>query len=234
VLSPEEIAEDYGLTYKPMGHLTSVLIPPPAGGWNSFFANDTRPAGTSITYAILDEAGGILLPSVNPGDTISALGAISIRLYGELSTSDSASTPVLDEWGVSTGCNADDDCDGICNVGESASNCSGSDNCASVPNTGQEDTYPPQGNGCGNACECEGNFDGDSDTDSYDAAVFKKDFGRSILRNPCGDAIPCNGDFDCDTDADSFDAAFFKTDYGRSPMSRPCPNCVTAPWCEYP
>ncbi len=233
-LSPAEIAEDYGRTYKPAGHLTSVLIPPPAGGWKSFYANDTRPAGTTIAYAILDEAGGILLPSVNPGDNLSALGTASIRLYGELSTSDPASTPVLDEWGVSTGCNADDDCDGICNAGESASNCTGSDNCASVPNAGQEDTYPPQGNGCGNACECEGNFDGDADQDGTDAFTFKQDFGRSIILNPCTEGSACNGDFVCDHDVDGTDAFEFKKDFGRGTFLNPCPNCAAIPWCEYP
>jgi hypothetical protein len=211
-----------------------VLIPPPAGGWNSFYANDTRPAGTNIAYAILDEAGGILLPSVNPGDNISSLGTASIRLYGELSTTDPASTPVLDEWGVSTGCNADDDCDGICNAGESASNCSGSDNCASTPNAGQEDTYPPQGNGCGNACECEGNFDGDADQDGTDAFTFKQDFGRSIILNPCTEASECNGDFLCDHDVDGTDAFEFKKDFGRGTFLNPCPDCATVPWCVYP
>ena len=36
---------------------------------------------------------------------------------------------------------------------------------------------------------CEGNFDYDQDVDGTDAAVFKEDFGRSIVGNPC----PPNG-----------------------------------------
>ena len=41
---------------------------------------------------------------------------------------------------------ADYDSDGICDS---------QDNCIYVANPGQEDTYPPMGNGIGDACECE-------------------------------------------------------------------------------
>ena len=49
----------------------------------------------------------------------------------------------------------------------------------------QEDDFPPGGNGIGEACECEGNFDFDQDVDGTDAARFKSDFGRSAFSNPC-------------------------------------------------
>ena len=39
--------------------------------------------------------------------------------------------------------------------------------------------------GIGDACECRGNFDGDSDIDGNDAYVFKVGFGRSAFFNPC-------------------------------------------------
>jgi hypothetical protein len=237
-LSPAEIAEDYGLTYKPAGNITSVLIPPPGGRWNFFYAYDSLPAGTSIAYAILNETGVILLPSVSSGENISALGATPIRLYGALSTIDPLFTPRLDEWGVTTGeipgCDADDDCDGICNAGKFSPDCSGVDNCAVIPNPDQEDTYPPQGNGCGNACECEGNFDGDADQDGTDAFTFKQDFGRSIILNPCTEVSDCNGDFLCDHDVDGTDAFEFKKDFGRSNLLNPCPACTTGvAWCTY-
>ena len=98
----------------------------------------------------------------------------------------------------------------------------------------QEDSYPPQGNNCGDACECEGNFDGDGDCDGSDVFTFKTDFGRNLLRSPCESDNPCNGDFDCDGDVDGTDAAKFKEDFGRSPLSAPCPTCPTDPWCAYP
>ena len=70
----------------------------------------------------------------------------------------------------------DDDNDGVGNE---------CDNCRSHYNPNQEDTDPPVSNGCGNACECEGNFDNDSDVDGTDVSTFKNDFGRSSVMNPC-------------------------------------------------
>lgn len=106
------------------------------------------------------------------------------------------------------------------------------DNCRAAYNPGQEDIYPPDGNTCGDACECEGNFDGDEDQDGLDAFTFKVDFGRSTFLNPCTPDNPCNGNFDCDEDVDGANAFTFKEDFGRSRLGNPCPNCVTVPWCE--
>ena len=107
------------------------------------------------------------------------------------------------------------------------------DNCPNNSNPAQEDTLPPPGNGIGDACDCEGNFDGDLDVDGTDASTFKGDFGRSKLVNPCSNALPCNGDFECDTDVDGTNASKFKSDFGRSKLQNPCPNAVTEPWCVY-
>jgi C1A family cysteine protease len=107
------------------------------------------------------------------------------------------------------------------------------DNCQNVFNPDQNDSYPPQKNGVGDACECEGNFDGDLDVDGTDAALFKKDFGRSRMNRPCNSTNPCNGDFTCDGDVDGTDAAIFKQDFGRSAMNNPCPPRPTGAWCNY-
>ena len=107
------------------------------------------------------------------------------------------------------------------------------DNCPETPNPGQEDFFPPGGNGIGDACECEGNFDCDGDCDGTDAATFKADFGRSGFNNPCQAGNPCKGDFDCDNDTDGTDAAVFKSDFGRSDFSTPCPICTVEEWCSY-
>jgi hypothetical protein len=97
------------------------------------------------------------------------------------------------------------------------------------------DSYPPQGNGIGDACDCEGNFDCDSDTDGTDAATFKADFGRSTILHSCIAGDICNGDFSCDGDVDGSDASLFKSDFGRSQFSKPCPTCTQGvPWCVYP
>ncbi len=151
----------------------------------------------------------------------------------------------------------DVDDDGVCNPGDSDLSCTGSDNCpfegnpgqtdadsdtvgdacdncSALANPGQEDTYPPGGNNCGNACECEGNFQGnDLDVDGFDAAIFKTNFGRGGLIRPCTNGDPCNGDFTCDGNVSGSDAALFKSDFGRSGLDRPCPACTTNPWCSY-
>ena len=99
-----------------------------------------------------------------------------------------------------------------------------------------EDTYPPpSGNICGDACECEGNFDNDLDVDGNDLTTFLTDSGRSSWVHPCTNADPCNGDFDCDSDVDGDDLTLFLSDSGRSSWVDPCPqNCQTGPWCIYP
>jgi hypothetical protein len=148
----------------------------------------------------------------------------------------------------------DDDCDGvtngsdncaepngpvagICLSGKTGALCRSDEWCApdneGVCSLANEDNYPPPGNDCGDACECEGNFDGDQDCDGSDAAQFKNDFGRSPFSTPCTNPSPCKGDFDCDVDVDGTDAAKFKEDFGRSPFSSPCPACPTDPWCVY-
>jgi hypothetical protein len=110
-----------------------------------------------------------------------------------------------------------------------------SDNCLTLYNPAQNDNYPPGGNGCGDACECEGNFQGnDVDCDGSDAAIFKVDFGRStMMGRPCTALDPCNGDFACNGNVDGTDAARFKVDFGRNGFSNPCPSCTTTPWCNY-
>jgi hypothetical protein len=121
--------------------------------------------------------------------------------------------------------------DNPCTGGETY-NCD--DNCPVDSNPNQEDNYPPGGNGRGDACDCNGNFDCDEDIDGTDALTFSLDFGRSQYHNPCESGNPCNGDFDCDNDCDSSDAFLFKADFGRGESNNPCPSCVVEPWCAYP
>jgi hypothetical protein len=123
-------------------------------------------------------------------------------------------------------CGIDSDNDGLPDTG---------DFCPATPDPLQEDTYPPYGNGIGDACDCEGNFNcaSDSDVDGSDATLFKGDFGRSAMQEPCTGESPCNGDFNCDGDADGTDASLFKSDFGRSSIQNPCPVCVAGAWCTY-
>ena len=69
------------------------------------------------------------------------------------------------------------------NDADSDGMCEDVDNFLNNSNPGQEDLRPPQGNGIGDACDCEGDFDCDGDCDGTDAATFKIDFGRSLFDN---------------------------------------------------
>ena len=124
------------------------------------------------------------------------------------------------------GVDCDDDCDGLYNQDDNCPQvangplqgtcvwgylgqyCLADEHCGpdGICSQDQDDTMPPQGNGIGDLCDCEGNFDCDSDVDGSDARLFKLDFGRSTFLNPCNQASPCNGDFDCDSDVDGTDA----------------------------
>ena len=70
------------------------------------------------------------------------------------------------------------------NLGDS---CTSNEECGSSGfcTMDQEDNFPPGGNGIGEACECEGDFDADGDVDGTDASTFKADFGRNTYNNPC-------------------------------------------------
>ena len=108
------------------------------------------------------------------------------------------------------------------------------DNCPSMYNPDQLDTYPPGGNGIGDDCECEADFDCDGDVDGTDASTFKLYFGRNLLFYPWDEINPCRGDFDCDQDCDGTDSALFKQDFGRSEFSNPCFDSAVEEWCSYP
>jgi len=150
-------------------------------------------------------------------------------------------------------CRSDEDCDevldsidncpstpngpdaGICLAGRRGSACDGNGACGSngICSMNQEDRYPPEGNGTGDACECEGDFDSDGNVDGDDSRMLKKDFGRSQFNQPCSNENPCKGDFDCDGDVDSGDAAIFKQDFARNPFNNPCPTNQKGEWCSY-
>ena len=108
------------------------------------------------------------------------------------------------------------------------------DNCPDIYNPDQEDTYPPGGNGIGDTCECEGDFDCNGNVDADDVILFLADFGRSLFNNPCTGINDCNGDTSCDGDVDSDDVLKLLEDFGRSQYNNPCPACdPETPYCTY-
>ena len=108
------------------------------------------------------------------------------------------------------------------------------DNCPDIFNPDQKDTYPPGGNGIGDACECEGDLNCDGNVNLKDVGLFVTDFTkRTIESNPCTNENPCKGDFDCDRDVDEDDRAILKADFGRGKNKNPCPACEVGDWCHY-
>ena len=108
------------------------------------------------------------------------------------------------------------------------------DNCPNHFNPNQLDTYPPQGNGIGDACDCESDFNCSGGVDASDVGVFLTDFGRSTFNNPCTNVVACNGDVDCNANVDDTDVNKFLEDFGRNQFNNPCPPCVAGDWCVYP
>ncbi|MFH1431724.1 MAG: DUF2341 domain-containing protein, partial [archaeon] len=87
------------------GELTSVDITPASiSGWDRFYASNTTPAGTSITYEILNASNSVVLcPLISGnGDDISSCAstAPSVRLHSVLSTTDSSVTPEIYLWNI--------------------------------------------------------------------------------------------------------------------------------------
>ena len=122
---------------------------------------------------------------------------------------------------IGSTCTADEECtNGYCSkTQEDYDNDGMGDVCDDII-----DNYPPGGNGCIDACECEGDFEPDGDVDGTDAVNFKHDF----FRKDCAELPPCNGDFECDGDVDGTDAVNFKADFWR----KDCPSCGGWP-CVY-
>ena len=82
------------------GKLTSrVITPANLLSWDRFFAHDTVPAGTNISYQILDASNNTIMNVVD-GQDISGITAASIRLFGNLTTSTTSDTPLLHDWSV--------------------------------------------------------------------------------------------------------------------------------------
>jgi hypothetical protein len=98
----------------------------------------------------------------------------------------------------------------------------------------QQDTYPPGGNGVGDACECEADFNCDSGVDADDVTIFLTHFGRNQFNSPCTNENQCKGDFICDGDVDGVDITKFLEDFPRGPFFRPCSTCQLGDWCIYP
>jgi hypothetical protein len=104
------VVVSYAPAYNTYGTLTSKAVTPPQiVSWGKFYANDNVSAlGTNITYKILDATDNstkctITESQASSGYDISscASGVTSIRLFANLTTTNTSNTPTLHDWNVS-------------------------------------------------------------------------------------------------------------------------------------
>ncbi len=137
------------------------------------------------------------------------------------------------------------------------------DNCPNAHNPVQEDTRPDVPNNCGDACECEGDLNGDGEVQGLDTIIYKAGYPRSYyLGVPCAVCIggsnagvkclsdadcpggdcgqnptnPCVNDLNCDMEVGGLDTILYKDDYPRTEfLGEPCPPCSRGNYpCSYP
>lgn len=89
-------------TYVSPGTIISpVIAPSPILTWNTLTFNGATPANTALSVDLLPAVGDSALPGysgVSSGADLSGLAEAAVRLRANLSTSDPAHTPALDDW----------------------------------------------------------------------------------------------------------------------------------------
>ena len=88
--------------YALAGDIISTTIDLPVGGsWGKVSFNTTVPVETCLTVDVLDASDdSVILSNIACGEDLSGIGATSIKLRGNLSTSDTDVTPALHDWSV--------------------------------------------------------------------------------------------------------------------------------------
>jgi hypothetical protein len=96
------LANDGNGAYLSAGTLLSPpIVRYPGGAWGILNFTRNTPAGTALTVDVYNAADGqALLSDAVAGTNLSALTANAIFLQANLSTTDPAATPVLDDWSV--------------------------------------------------------------------------------------------------------------------------------------
>ncbi len=105
-------------------------------------------------------------------------------------------------------CENDSDEDGIPDI---------LDNCPTVSNPDQLDSYPPGGNGCGDACECHADCNADQKVNLTDLVTMKTEFNRTNCAT-----VPCQADCNYDGKVNLSDLVMMKSEFNRPG----CPVCL--------
>ncbi len=121
----------------------------------------------------------------------------------------------------------DSDADGIAEDGDKSgtpgdNRCTGGelvncdDNCPWDQNSMQEDSYPPGGNGCGDACECHADCNSDEKVNLTDLVTMKTQFFWKCSEHPT-----CEADCNHDGNVNLSDLVMMKSEFNRPD----CPVC---------
>jgi len=99
-----DVSIEYG-RYPLQGDAVSVPVSPPLGfgEWQTVTFNASTPPGTTLTVDVLDNKGNILLEDVDNGASLTGYPPAqypSLRLRANLTTSDPAFTPALNDWAL--------------------------------------------------------------------------------------------------------------------------------------
>ena len=90
------------------------------------------------------------------------------------------------------------------------------DNCLFVYNPDQLDSYPPGGNGCGDACECHADNNDDQVVNLSDLVIMKQQFTWI-----CSEHASCEADCNYDNKVDLSDLVTMKSEFSKTG----CPVC---------
>ena len=133
-----------------------------------FYANDTSISGNDTAVTIYSYSVMMSDATVSASDISAEMSVICC--YD------------ADDYDCDSVVNATDNCReqpngpnlGTCLGNRMGKTCLNNEQCNNVGfcSMNQEDTYPPQGNGIGDACECEGDFTCDGDVDADDVTAF--------------------------------------------------------------
>jgi len=92
-----------GSGYVPSGNIVATAISrAPSSQWGTLMFDKTTPTHTTLTVDVLDASGALLAAGVASGTNLNALGIaqLSIKLRGNMATTDAAVTPSLQDWTV--------------------------------------------------------------------------------------------------------------------------------------
>ncbi len=199
-------------------------------GWSVSYVGDMKGNGQNFII-IGEEFGNAYLYAHNDTDADGVFDLEDNCLYGYNPTQEDG-----DGDGRGDVCDEDYDSDGILDV---------NDNCPSAPNgpilgacyswpvievcttqsdcgvegscsMNQEDSYPPGGNGCGDACECHADCNDDQNVDLSDLVIMKQQFIWDCTQHPS-----CEADCNYDNKVDLSDLVMMKGEFLRSD----CPIC---------